>query len=100
MKKIILILAVFLIAALAFTNPNEKDFGAFIKTELLSILGLTADSALVKQIAGDKLDQLSEGVASEFGERHNYFIFSVYEVDMGKEEMYFLGIANQFIPLQ
>lgn len=100
MKKLILVLVVLLIGAMFWTNPGEKEFGAFIKTELLSRLGLTENSALVKQLAGEKLDQLTEGVAAEFGERHNYYLFSVFEVDMGKDELYFLGIGNQFIPLQ
>lgn len=97
----------FLLIALGFfllaTNPEQPEFEHFVQSTVTS--KVQTGNALVDLFAGG----LVSGLAKENTYRKNYHLFSVYTVDLsvlallgqdGPKQLQFLGIANQFIPLE
>ena len=99
MTKILLVICgLFLYAS----NPEQAEFDQFVRS-----------TVEVKVESGNALvDMLTAGIASGLAKdntiRKNYFLFSVYTVDLsvlaalGKDvprQVKFLAIANNFIPL-
>jgi len=100
-------MANFLLIVLGFflfaTNPEQPDFDQFVHTTVAG--KVESGNALVDKFAGG----LVSGLAKEYTLRKNYYLFSVYTVDLSvlvlfgqnvPKQVKFLGIANQFIPLQ
>jgi hypothetical protein len=96
---LLIVLGFFLFA----TNPEQPEFDQFVRTTVTS--KVASGNALVDMFAGG----LVSGLAKENTLRKNYYLFSVYTVDLSvlallgqnvPNQVKFLGIANQFIPLE
>ena len=96
---LLIVLGFFLFA----TNPEQPEFDQFVQTTVTS--KMESGNALVDLFAGG----LVSGLAKENTFRKNYYLFSVYTVDLSVLQMFgqnvpkqlkFLGIANQFVPLE
>lgn len=105
--KFLFFLAI-LAGTLALFNPNEDDFRTFVQeraTDTISDYGRATGGSLLGVVAGEIGGRLMSALASETVERDNFFVFSLYTVDLDgspgdAEEWRFLGIAKQFIPLK
>lgn len=96
---LLIVLGFFLFA----TNPEQPEFDQFVRTTVTS--KVASGDALVDMFAGG----LVSGLAKENSLRKNYYLFSIYTVDLSilamlgqnvPNQVKFLGIANQFIPLE
>jgi hypothetical protein len=96
---ILIVLGFFLFA----TNPEQPEFDQFVRTTVAG--KVESGNALVDTLAGG----LVSGLAKENTLRKNYYLFSVYTVDLSvlalfgqnvPNQVKFLGIANQFIPME
>ena len=85
------------------TNPEQPEFDQFVRTTVAA--KVESGNALVDMFAGG----LVSGLATENTLRKNYYLFSVYTVDLSvlalfsqnvPKQVKFLGIANQFVPLE
>lgn len=94
MKKFLVIIAVLLLL-LAFTNPNQSDYNQWVNNNLADKLNVNTDNTV-----GKALSSLSDKVIGSITQRHNYYLFSVYETNIGKLEVSkTLGICKFFIKL-
>lgn len=96
---LLIVLGFFLFA----TNPEEPEFDQFVRTTVAG--KVESGNALVDMFTGG----LVSGLAKENTLRKNYYLFSVYTVDLSvlamlgqnvPKQVKFLGIANQFVPLE
>ena len=96
---LLIVLGLFLFA----TNPEQPEFDQFLRPTLTG--KVESGNAVVDMIAGG----LVSGLAKENTVRKNYYLFSFYTVDLSvlvilgqnvPKQVKFLGIANQFIPLE
>ena len=96
---LLIVLGFFLFA----TNPEQPEFDQFVRTTVTS--KVESGNALVDMFAGG----LVSGLAKENTLRKNYYLFSIYTVDLSvlallsqnvPKQVKFLGIANQFVPLE
>ncbi len=96
---LLIVLGFFLFA----TNPEQPEFDQFVRTTVTS--KVASGDALVDMFAGG----LVSGLAKENSLRKNYYLFSIYTADLSilamlgqnvPNQVKFLGIANQFIPLE
>ena len=85
------------------TNPEQPEFDQFLRTTVTG--KVQSGNAVVDMFAGT----LVSGLAKENTVRKNYYLFSFYTVDLSvlatldqdiPKQLKFLGIANQFIPLE
>lgn len=99
-----IVAAVLAVIALAFFNPGMDDFRTFVKAQAEGMIQNEAgDTALGRALSGAGANLASQYV-DRITERHNYFVFSTYTVDLDgddadAEEWKFLGLAGQFVEL-
>ena len=97
----------FLLIALGFflfaSNPEQPEFDQFVRT---TVAGKVESG---NPLADVFIGGLVSGMATENTRRKNYYLFSVYTVDLSvlallspnvPHQVKFLGIANQFVPLE
>jgi len=103
MRLVAFLLLAALVAVLALTNPSQEDFADFLRT--------TATSQVEARYpgVGGIVEGLLRGGAGQMAadafERENYFVCSVYRLDLSRgrldnAEFVFLGIAGRFVPLR
>ena len=95
---------------LAVLNPGPDKFKAFLQDTLADRAADRVADATgnigggVADFLADRIGREVGGLASQAFERDNYYVWSVYRVDLnGRQadgEVEFLGIANSFIPLK
>jgi hypothetical protein len=92
------ILGLFLFA----TNPEPADFDQFIRSTIAS--KTESGNTFVDLLAGS----VAADMTKEYTNRKNYYVFSIYTVDLSvlsifkpdiPKQIKILGIANQFVPL-
>ena len=95
-------------------NPGPEAFREYLRTELAAQAEARAREAgeqVAGSVGGDvagflaqRLGRQAGDVASQAFERENYYVASVYRVDLnGRQpggEWAFLGIANWFTPIE
>ena len=95
-------------------NPGPTRFNEFLQDEMAARAraaaeqaGGTAAGPVGEGVAGflaDRLGRAAGEAASTAFERDDYYVASVYRVDLNGRrpggEVEFLGIANQFFPLK
>jgi hypothetical protein len=95
---IFVILGLFLFA----TNPEPADFDQFIQSTIAS--KTESGNTLVDLLAGSVAADMSK----EYTNRKNFYVFSIYTVDLSvlsifkpdiPRQLKILGIANNFIPI-
>ena len=96
---LLIVLGFFLFAS----NPEQAEFDQFVSTTVAG--KVESGNTLVDMFAGGLVSRL----AKENTLRKNYYMFSIYTVDLSVLAMFgnnvpkqvkFLGIANQFFPLE
>lgn len=96
-----------LVGTMALFNPTEDDFRAFVTeraSEAVSDRARSAGGRLFSDVVGSVGGTLAGAVAARTVRRDNYFVVSLYTIDIdgpqrNGEEWRFLGLAKQFIPL-
>jgi hypothetical protein len=91
-------------------NPGEEAFKEFLQEKLAAEAAGRAAEATgnvtggVADFLADRLGRAVGEYASQAFERDDYYVCSVYRIDVnGREpggEIEFLGIANKFFPLK
>jgi hypothetical protein len=99
MKKLLLVV-VLLAVALYATNPDKADFIEWAQEKLQERLEGDAEEGSLGAVLGDVMGNLGGKMAAGITTADNYYLCSVYTVDMGKEDYKYLGIFKIFIPLQ
>lgn len=91
---IIFVLAIVLLYA---TNPSEQQFTAYLKDRI-------RDQAKGDETLGGDLTRLLSGPAASLASlgsvRTDYYLCSVYKLELPGEEHLFLGLLDQFIKLK
>jgi hypothetical protein len=103
----ILLVAGVLLGTLALFNPDEEDFRSYVTeraNEAISDRARSAGGSIFSDIVGSVGGTLAGHVASRTVRRDEYYVFSVYTIDLDGpqrrgEEWRFLGLAKQFVPL-
>jgi hypothetical protein len=106
--RIGLVLVLILLGTLALFNPSPEDFRAFAQQRVqdtISDHARAAGGGLFGDIGAAVGGTLAGALANRTAQRDNYFVASVYTIDLDganrdAEEWKFLGIAGQFIPLK
>ena len=99
---------VIVLGILAVFNPTREDFRAYAQERMADTISDRARAAgggLFGDIGGAIAGGLAGSLASNAAQRDNYYVFSLYTIDLDgpsrdAEEWRFLGIAKQFIPLK
>lgn len=101
MKKFLIFIIVVGVA-LFFTNPTEEEFKVYSEEYIATrVKGGKDESSKIKNILGDLAAEVGGKLTQEFTNKQNYYLFSIYEVKLDKQEPYkFLGIGKNFLPLQ
>lgn len=101
MKKLLIFLIIVAVA-LFFTNPTEEEFKVYSEEYIATrVKGSKKESSKIKNILGDLAAEVGSKLTKEFTSKENYYLFSIYEVKLDKQEPYkFLGIGKNFLPLQ
>jgi hypothetical protein len=98
MKYILIIAVIFLF----ITNPKQEDFNRFAQEYTRS--NSNSGEAIVDSLAGAFVSE----IAAENTYRKDYYIFSIYTVDLSlialfstnlPNEVKILGIAGNFLPM-
>ena len=113
-SRILLIGLAIVAVLLFFLNPGPEDFRVFLTEELSDRAEREARAAgesVAGRFGGDvagvlarRLGREAGDLASDAFERENYYVASVYFVDVNGRrpggEWEFLGIAGQFFPIE
>lgn len=102
MKKKIIIVFVFfaaLIAAAAISNPSKADFQAKMEGRMKEEYAEQISSPVFKDIAELGLAFISKLIVEDC-KRDNYFVCSVYTVELPIGDYKYVGLFGTFIPLQ
>jgi len=101
MKRLIVLIIVIIICfGLNITNPAREDFQVFINDVISKeFISNTDNGVLVNFISGVASSFVSK-TAYNSTTRDNYYLFSIYTVNLMDEEYKFIGIFNTFIPLE
>lgn len=102
--RISTIFLIVLVGALVYTNPGMDAFKTHVEDEAAALIRneMGSDSWLgdaLGSLAGNALAQR----ADEYTTRTNYFVASVYTVDLDRDdrpELKWLGLGNRFIQLE
>lgn len=92
-------------------NPGPEKFEEFLRIDIAERAEAAANDTGVGNIGGgmgsflaNRIGREIGGAASHVFERENYYVASVYRVDLNADrpggEWAFLGIANWFIPIE
>ena len=91
---------------LLITNPTSTEFEEYVSVQVTT--NVAGKQPLSEQVTRQLLGGFVSKIASEHTERANYFLFSVYNVDMSGLRLFrpelppvvnVLAIGGQFIPL-
>lgn len=103
MKTLIVVLVI-VAALLAFTNPDEQDFRDHTERVIANELATSTPNIPGGDILGRVGGMVAGELAADAFTRKNYFLFSIYELDLNARNMAvdkwrFLGIGTQFFEL-
>lgn len=90
------VIFLFFFVILFATNPTMDDFTNHIKREMIEY-NKEEESAI--GIIGNLLSSPVAWVIGQYTHRSNLYVCSIYMVNIDDEEIIYLGILNQFIPL-
>ncbi len=98
MKSIaILIVLLVLLGFLAYTNPTLDQYGDFVRDEIQDEVG---QGSRMEKALGRVIGGLAGGVLTSATTRTDYLFFSIYDTDLGTDEIKCLGIVNTFFILE
>ncbi len=94
MKKLLFVI-VLLLFVLVLTNPTQADYNSWVNEELAQQLDYNSEGAVGKAIS-----PLTNMLVNSVTERHNYYIFSIYETEIANNEINkTIGILKMFVNL-
>lgn len=98
MKKILIFLIVALTGVIMYlTNPGPEVFGAYVEKYVVQEMAAQGqDPGLLEGMFGKVL---AMGV-QEYSVRTNFYLGSVYKLEVGDASYSYLGVFNVIIPLQ
>ncbi len=93
-----------LVVALFVFNPDEEDFSSFVQERSGRFFSTRTSDTEVGRILSDLGANVTRALAEHVTSRDNYFLFSIFTVDLDgeeaeEEEWKFLGIASRFVTL-
>jgi len=97
MKKVILvlILLILFIFVLVLTNPTQEDYNSWVNEKVTQELKVESNG-----MVGKVTSKLTDLIVNSVSERHNYYIFSIYETNIADQKLSkTLGILKTFIKL-
>lgn len=97
--KIAIGLFVLLLAVALFTNPDKESFKQKVRLELNQRVSEATDNPVLGYIA-DMGMEFSDAVVEHLVERENYYICSIYSLDLPDGTYRYLGAFGLFFPLQ
>lgn len=81
------------------TNPDEKRFVQFITSHLSEKYG-KEEPGLIEALSYPLIEEVGTKMIEEYSMRTNYGICSLYEISTPGDRWLYIGVFNQFIPLQ
>lgn len=88
-----------LVALMVYTNPTSDDLGNYVRQYVMKE-SQTKMQEPQGQFLGTILGGIAGGVISSQSVRTDYVLFSIYEVQFGKERFKALGLFKNFILLE
>jgi hypothetical protein len=95
----IVIALVALVGLMAYTNPSLDDFSNYVRQYVINETKKEMTDPL-GQILSSILGGIAGGVVGSQTMRADYIVFSIYEVQLGKERFKALGICRNFVILE
>jgi hypothetical protein len=91
--------------ALFVFNPDEDDFAAHVEKRSGEFFSSKVGDTKLSEILSDLGAGVTKALAGHVTERNNFFLFSIYTIDLDGEEAdedewRFLGIATKFVTLK
>jgi len=102
MKKKLIIVLVFFIAIIggaAISNPSKEDFQKKMEARMQEEYSEQISSPVFKDVAEIGLSFISTMIVDRCV-RDNYFVCSIYKVELPIGEYKYLGVFGTFVPLQ
>ena len=101
----ILLIGLILVAGLLFLlNPGPEVFKEFLRAEAAERARERTGGGAATDFLADRLGRRAGDIASDFFEREDYYVASVYKADLNGRmpggEWTFLGIAGWFTPIE
>lgn len=101
MKKILSLALLFLLLGIMFlSNPTKEDYTNFVKEQLDEKVNENNSSGKLSNIIGNVLSGAGSKIATSMTERKEYYVASLYTLETNKKTYRYLGLFNNFIPLQ
>jgi len=103
--RITIIVILVALAALFYMNPGMDEFKTYVESRSEEILLEEVGDNTFGQILSDVGSSLAGRFVDRVTERNNFFVFSLYTIDLDEDDgectdWKFLGIAGQFIELR
>lgn len=97
MKGIAFILFIIVIVLLAMTNPGTDDFKSFLESKIESE---NSSGTGIEEVLRDIFSGPASDIIAQNTTRENYYIWSVYTIQLNGKANRYLGIATKFFPLE
>jgi hypothetical protein len=97
--KIAFIILLGLLVLAFFTNPSLEDFQRQAKSKMKEQINSLEMDPTLKKVAGIGAD-FTQGMIDNLVHRDNYYVCSIYTVEMPGGSYKYLGAFNLFYPLQ
>jgi hypothetical protein len=97
--KVGLVLTVVLLAAAAITNPTEEDFSNVVADRLNAEYKDQLENPAFKAIA-EEVTSFAAAASKNLTQRDNYWICSVFTLDLPYGKYRYFGAFTTFVPLQ
>lgn len=100
-----LVIIILAVIALIWYNPEMEDFKVFVEERSELILQQEVGEGALGRILSGAGARLAGAYVDRITERHNYLVFSTYEIDLdgaeADEDVWrFVGIGGRFLELE
>jgi hypothetical protein len=100
MKSLAIVIAlVALVGLMIYTNPSMDDFSNYVRQHVINETKKEMKDPL-GQFLTSILGGIAGGVVGSQTMRTDYILFSIYEVQLGREQFKALGICRNFVVLE
>lgn len=101
-KTLIIFIVFIMLIGLFIANPTKEDFNDFASSfiqEEVKNANITS-SKLIDGLLGILSGKIAGATVDKAFIRKNYYLFSIYELELFEINYRFVGILNSFIPLK